>query len=42
MKGAIEASAFGNEKESPEFSSLAKIPLNEIKSKPIFIKSTLR
>ncbi len=30
MKGAIEASIFGNEKESPEFSSLAKAPLNEI------------
>ena len=29
MKGAIEASIFGNEKESPEFSSLAKIPLND-------------
>ena len=34
MKGAIEASLFGNEKESPEFSSLAKTPLKEIKSKP--------
>ena len=30
MKGAIEASFFGNEKESPEFSSLAKSPLKEI------------
>ena len=30
MKGAIEASIFGNEKESPEFSSLAKSPLKEI------------
>ena len=30
MKGAIEASLFGNEKESPEFSSLAKAELEEI------------
>ena len=30
MKGAIEASLFGNEKESPEFSSLAKSELDEI------------
>ncbi len=30
MKGAIEASLFGNEKESPEFSSLAKAKLDEI------------
>ena len=30
MKGAIEASLFGNEKESPEFSSLAKSELEEI------------
>ena len=30
IKGAIEASIFGNENESPEFSSLAKSPLNEI------------
>jgi len=30
IKGAISASIFGNEKESPEFSSLAKSPLNEI------------
>ena len=29
MRGAIEASIFGNEKDSPEFSSLAKSPLNE-------------
>ena len=27
MRGAIEASVFGNEKDSPEFSSLAKSPL---------------
>ena len=27
MKGAIQASLFGNEKDSPEFSSLAKSPL---------------
>ena len=33
MKGAIDASFFGNENESPEFSSLAKSPLNEINSK---------
>ena len=32
MKGAIEASVFGNEKETPEFSTLAKSPLNEINS----------
>ena len=32
LKGAIDASYFGNEKESPEFSSLAKSPLNEINS----------
>ncbi len=30
MKGAIEASLFGNEKESPEFSSLAKSEIEEI------------
>jgi len=30
LKGAIEASIFGNEKESPEFSSLAKSPIKEI------------
>ena len=33
MKVAIEASGFGNDKESPEFSSLAKSPLKEIHSK---------
>ncbi len=33
MKGAIEASHFGNEKESPEFSSLAKTELEEKDSK---------
>ena len=33
MKGAIEASKFGNENESPEFSSLAKSPLKEINPK---------
>ena len=33
MKGAIEASLFGNEKESPEFSPLAKTELNEIENK---------
>ncbi len=33
MKGAIEASLFGNEKESPEFSSLAKSELEEINPK---------
>ncbi len=33
MKGAIEASLYGNEKESPEFSSLAKSPLKDISSK---------
>ncbi len=32
MQGAIEASFFGNEKDSPDFSSLAKAPLKEIKS----------
>ncbi len=32
IKGAIEASNFGNEKESPEFSSLSKSPLADIKS----------
>ncbi len=30
MKGAIEASLFGNEKEAPDFSSLAKSKLEEI------------
>ncbi len=30
MRGAIEASLFGNEKESPEFSPLAKTELREI------------
>ena len=30
LKGAIEASLFGNEKESPEFSTLAKSELQEI------------
>ena len=30
MKGAIEASNFGNENETPEFSSLAKSPIKEI------------
>jgi len=30
MKGAIEASTFGNIKEAPEFSSLAKLPIKEI------------
>ena len=33
MRGAIEASLFGNEKESPEFSSLAKAELEAITSK---------
>tara|TARA_Y100001968_G_scaffold124044_1_gene113042 strand:+ start:10222 stop:11610 length:1389 start_codon:yes stop_codon:yes gene_type:complete len=33
MKGAIAASAFGNEKESPEFSSLAKTELQELNTK---------
>ena len=33
MKGAIEASLFGNEKESPEFSSLAKVELEDINPK---------
>ncbi len=32
MKGAIEASLFGNKKESPEFSPLAKSELDEINS----------
>ena len=30
IQGAIEASIFGNEKEVPEFSSLAKSPLEEV------------
>ena len=30
MKGAIQASLFGNEKDSPDFSSLAKSPLNVV------------
>ncbi len=34
MKGAIEASVFGNNKESPEFSSLAKSPIEQISFKP--------
>tara|TARA_B100000965_G_scaffold247177_1_gene207566 strand:+ start:26142 stop:27527 length:1386 start_codon:yes stop_codon:yes gene_type:complete len=34
IKGAIEASTFGNEKDSPEFSSLAKSALKEITYKP--------
>ena len=33
MRGAIEASLFGNEKESPEFSPLAKTELKELTSK---------
>ena len=33
MKGAIESSYYGNKKESPEFSTLAKSPLNQIHSK---------
>ena len=33
MKGAIEASLFGNKKESPEFSSLAKSELEDINPK---------
>ncbi len=33
IRGAIEACRFGNNKESPEFSSLAKSPLNELNSK---------
>ena len=33
MRGAIEASHFGNKNESPEFSPLAKTELKEIKSK---------
>ncbi len=33
MRGAIEASVFGNKKESPEFSSLAKAELAEINPK---------
>ena len=32
IRGAIEASKFGNKDESPEFSSLAKEPLHEIKN----------
>ena len=32
LKGAIEASIYGNKKDSPEFSSLAKAPLNQLKS----------
>ncbi len=32
MRGAIDASLFGNKKESPEFSPLAKAELKEIKS----------
>ena len=32
IRGAIEASKFGNKEESPEFSSLAKYPLNETKN----------
>ena len=32
MRVAIEASLFGNEKESPEFSSLAKSPIKELNS----------
>ena len=32
IRGAIEASVFGNENESPEFSPLAKSPLKEINS----------
>ena len=31
MKGAIEASIFGNEKDSPQFSSLAKQEIGEMK-----------
>ena len=30
MKGAIEASSFGNKNESPEFSTLAKLPIKEL------------
>ena len=33
IKGAIDASLFGNEKESPEFSPLAKTEIKEINSK---------
>jgi len=33
MRGAIEASLFGNEKESPDFSPLAKTELEELNSK---------
>tara|TARA_Y100001968_G_scaffold226317_1_gene209096 strand:+ start:209 stop:1597 length:1389 start_codon:yes stop_codon:yes gene_type:complete len=33
MLGAIEASLFGNEKESPEFSSLAKTKIEELNTK---------
>ncbi len=32
MRGAIQACVFGNENDSPEFSTLAKSPLNEIYS----------
>ena len=32
MRVAIEASYFGNEKESPDFSTLAKSPINELNS----------
>ncbi len=32
MRGAIQACRFGNNKESPEFSSLAKSPLNKLNS----------
>ena len=35
MKGAIEASVYGNDKESPEFSSLAKTPIADTKSIPL-------
>ena len=35
IKGAIEASIFGNEKETPEFSSLAKSALNKIDTKQV-------
>ena len=34
MRGAIDASIFGNQNESPEFSPLAKTELKEIKTKP--------
>ena len=33
MKGAIEASLFGNKNESPEFSSMAKTTIKEVNSK---------